>query len=642
MSRNERRLAAIMFTDMVGYTSLAQKDEALAMELLEEHRELLRSFFPDYNGREIKTMGDAFLVEFASALEAVRCAFGIQQSLHDLNSGRSAGKRLLLRIGIHLGDVIHSKKDVYGDAVNLASRVEPLAQPGGICLTEQVYQQVKNKVRFPLSSIGRRELKNVGGTVEVFRAVLPWESPGTPDSKPIPKRIAVLPFLNISPDPKDEYFADGLAEELIARLSKSGGLEVIARTSIMKYKNKATSASQIGAELGAGTLLEGSVRKAGKKIRVTVQLIDSSTESHLWAEDYDRDLEDIFAVQTDIAEKVTRSLEVRLMPRERSDIERKPTESIEAYTLYLKGRLIWFEFSQSAFKRALKYFEKAIQLDDDFALAQAGLADCYSLLGDMGYLPQGEAIALAESAARKAVELDPRLAEAHLALGPPHYHRYDWKGTEAEILRAIELKPSYALAHAWYGVLLRVKGNLDRALEEFRRARDLDPLSANMSNYLANTLYCAHRYDEAIEQSRHTLELDPANIRARSVLGFVYLQKSMFKEALEEMRVVVGSDPEDLDALSDLGVAYAISGKKEEAKKIVRQLESASKKRYVAPDLIASICLMLGQREKAFRLFSKAVDEKCSVMGLNFFPFYDPFRKDERFVEILRRIGLAD
>lgn len=255
-----------MFTDMVGYTSLSQQDESLAMQLLEEHRKLVRPFFPKYNGTEIKTMGDAFLVEFASPLDALRCALEIQKSLHDLNAGRLADKRMLLRIGIHLGDVVHAENDVYGDAVNVASRIEPLASPEGICITGEVYRQVRNKFEFPLSSLGKKELKNVGEPTEVFSVVLPWEKEPSNQEVLDQHRLAVLPLVSLSPDPDDEYFADGLTEELIARLSLLNGLEVIARTSVMNYKKKEKNVTQIGKELRAGMVLEGSVRKAGNRI----------------------------------------------------------------------------------------------------------------------------------------------------------------------------------------------------------------------------------------------------------------------------------------------------------------------------------------------------------------------------------------
>ena len=413
MPEGERRLAAIMFTDIVGYTSLTQKDEALAMELLEEQRRLVRPFFPRHNGKEVKTIGDAFLVEFGSALEAVRCAFDIQQSLHEANSGRPVETKFMLRIGVHLGDVIHSQGDVYGDAVNLASRIEPLALPGGVCVTEQVHDQIRNKSDFQLVSIGRKELKNVGEAVEVFRIVFPWERHEAPGTVLDKKRIAVLPFANLSSDPEEGYFADGMTEELITSLSSVRQLTVIARTSVMKYKGSPKGASEVGKELNAGSLIEGSVRKAGSRVRITAQLIDAATEGHLWAQNYDRQLEDIFAIQSEIAEKVAGELKIRLVDSEKRVIEKKATENTEAYTYYLRGRELVREGTQHSLTQAVGLFEKATALDPSFAKAYVGLAECFLLLLTYGHDSYERVIPKAELALTKAIQLDPELAEAH-------------------------------------------------------------------------------------------------------------------------------------------------------------------------------------------------------------------------------------
>src|SRR5712692_5091518 len=327
-----------MFTDMVGYTVLSQKNEASALRLLEEHRKIVRPFFLKHNGLEVKTIGDAFLVEFASALEAVRCAFEIQQSLHELNSSRSTNEKLFLRIGVHLGDIIHGQSDVYGDAVNIASRIEPLADPGGVCITEQVYDQIKNKFEFPFSSVGKKELKNVSEPTEVFRAVLPWQRENGGRSSYDIHRLAVLPLSNISPNPKDSYFADGMTEELITVLSQLHGLRVIARTSSEHYTGKEKRVSQIAQELQVGSVMEGSVRMAGQSIRVTVQLINAANEEHIWSENYDRKLDDIFAIQTEIAKQVAQSLKLKLLQEEKERLNTRATENIPAYVNYLRGR----------------------------------------------------------------------------------------------------------------------------------------------------------------------------------------------------------------------------------------------------------------------------------------------------------------
>ncbi len=333
----QRRLVAIMYTDMVGYTALGQRNETLSLALLEEQRKLVRPILTKHNGREVKTMGDAFLVEFPSALDAARCAYNIQRATREFNATKYSDQRLHLRIGVHLGDVVESEGDISGDTVNVASRIESLAEDGGVCLTRQVYDHIENKFDLPFASLGNKSLKNVSKPVEVFSMVMPWTKESLTELQSGKNRIAVLPFANLSPDPVDEYFADGMTEELIDRLSQVKELKVIARTSVMSYKKKEKKASEIGKELGVGSLIEGSIRKAGNKIRIAVQLIDGMNEEHLWSSRYDRNLDDIFAVQTDIAEKVTGELRIQLLESEKHLLEKRPTEDTEAYTIYLKG-----------------------------------------------------------------------------------------------------------------------------------------------------------------------------------------------------------------------------------------------------------------------------------------------------------------
>ena len=308
-----RKLAAIMFTDIVGFTSLAQRDEDRAMRLLSEHNNLMRSILPKYSGREVKTIGDAFLIEFPSALDAVRSSVAIQKGMYERNSVLGASNRIQLRVGIHVGDVISKQDgDILGDAVNISSRIEQFATPGGICISEQVFAQVNNKVDLRFVRLESQKLKNVDLPMDLYRIVLPWEGESAKQDVVLDsRRVAVLPFKNMSPDPNDEYFADGLTEEVIASLSKVKELTVIARTSVMQYRAVSKRVTEIGRELNAGTLVEGSIRKAGNRIRVTVQMIDAQKDGHLWAQNYDRNLDDIFAIQTDIAERVTKELRIR-------------------------------------------------------------------------------------------------------------------------------------------------------------------------------------------------------------------------------------------------------------------------------------------------------------------------------------------
>lgn len=479
-----RRLAAMMQTDIVGYTSMMQRDETIALTLLSEHNALLRALFPRYRGTEIKALGDGFLVEFSSALDAAQCAVEIQTRLQERNDADPDLTPIRIRIGLHVGDVIHRGEDIFGDGVNITSRIEPLAEAGGIALSQQVYSQVWNKIGLPMVGLGPQHLKNIHVPIEVYHLALAGPPSGAAPqrrqefSANSERRIAVLPFANISPDSQDAYLADGFTEELIFTLSKIGELKVIAKTSVMRYREAEESVTEIGRELGVNTIIEGSVRKAGKQIRTTVQLIDVGTQEHLWSEAYDGELDDLFAMQREIAEQVAEALRLRLLPAEREEIAKKPTENRDAHTHYLRGRYAWSQWSEGALLNAIDYFQQAIDLDPKFALAYAGIADTYSLMAYLEYLPPGEAYPNAEEAARRALTLDDSLAEAHSSLAMIKVvFCGDLEGAEQDLLKALDLNPNCAAAHQWYALVLSATGRSEEAIRERELAEELDPLA---------------------------------------------------------------------------------------------------------------------------------------------------------------------
>src|SRR5207245_2636895 len=415
----QRKLAAIMFTDMVGYAALSQRDDKLALELLEEHRQLLREIFPRFNGTEIKTIGDAFLIEFNSALEAAQCAIEIQRTLAKRNHDVSADRRIELKIGIHIGDVVHRGGDVYGDGVNIASRIERLAGAGGICVSMDVERQIRNALEARFEKLAPTELKNISVPMDLFRIVLPWErdTPLKPErqkafpksaipkwtaililvaiavggflfwqrGKPkssaagsaIPeKSIAGLPFENRSEDKANAYFADGIQDEILTRLAKIADLKVISRTSTQHYKSAPENLSEIARQLGVAHIVEGSVQKSGDSVRVNVQLIKASNDSHLWADTFDRKLTDIFSVESEVAKAIADQLRAKLTGQEEQVITAKPTDNPEAYDAYLRGLAYTLKAANTpanAFE-AQKYLREAVQLDPKFALAWALLS----------------------------------------------------------------------------------------------------------------------------------------------------------------------------------------------------------------------------------------------------------------------------
>ncbi len=637
-----RKLVAIMFTDIAGYTALTQKDEAKAIDLLDVYRKLARSTFPKHGGSEIKTIGDAFLVEFDSALEATRCAILIQQLFHERNVSLPNESQVQVRVGIHLGDVIHTEGDAYGDTVNIASRIEPFAKPGGICISEQVYDQIHNKAEFPIHSLGQQQLKNVQAPVGIYKIVLPWESAPTEGSiKRDKRRIAVLPFANISADPKDEYFADGLTEELIANLTTVAGLRVIARTSVMKFKNTNKGIGEISDELNVGTILEGSVRKAGNKLRINAQLIDSASEEHLWAQNYDKEMEDVFAIQSDIAQKVAGALQVRLLSSEIEGIDKRATVNVEAYTMYLKGRYHWNKRSETGLTAAITHFEQAIEKDPGYALAYAGLADCYSIMGFYAYREPSSVYPKANEFATKALEIDGNLAEAHASIGEFSMHYYhDWPKAEASLKRSISLKPNYSTAHLWYATYLQATGKVDESIFEEKKALELDPLSLIINSDLARSYYFSRRFGEAEEQYRKVVEMDQNFAIAHKGLGEVLALGGRFEEAIAEIGKALEVSGGSFFIRDDLGYVYALSGKKGEARQVIEELKSAASQRYVPPYGIAVIYLGLGEIDAAFEWLEKAYREKCFLTFLKVDPIFDGVRADPRFVSILRRLGL--
>ena len=635
---SERRLAAIMFTGMVGFTALSQKNEALALEILELHRETLRPIFAMHRGREIKTIGDAFLVEFDSALEAVRAGYAMQDALRELDLSLPVEKRNPMRIGIHVGDVVQSGNDVYGDAVNIASRIEALADPGGICITQQVYDQVRNKFDSPIVNIGKRELKNVDSPVEIYKIELPWSiarSSGSALSLDH-RRLAVLPLVSLSPDPDDEFFSDGLTEEMISTISQIQELRVISRTSIMRFKKTTKSLGEIGRDLGVGSVLEGSIRKFGKKIRVSVQLIDVQTDEHRWSQNYDRDLSDVFVIQSDIAKNIADSLKIRLVEEEKRQLQKNPTRSSEAHSLYLKGRFFWNERKESSLRRALEYFEKAVEKDPDFAKAYAGMADCYLVLAEHGHMSMQEANNRAKSLALRALEIDDSLAEAHTSLAAALSTTTDTAGSEREFLRAIQLNPSYATAHHWYALLLMGRGDFEKAIAQGKIAVDLDPLSMQIRTFMGSVYYFSGKLEDAQREIEKVLDLEPEFAIGLLWISIIYANRKMFDRAIQAAEksnsLATGSR-----FRSCLGYVYALSGKTVEAEKIRSELLEASKKQYVSYQDLAIVSVGLGLDDDAIEFLEKAHYERAELLPyVVSAPWFNSLKASKRYQDLLK------
>jgi len=630
-----------MYTDMVGYTALGQRNEDLSLALLDEQRKLIRPILGRHNGREVKTIGDAFMVEFPSALDAVRCAYDIQRATREFNFTLSEERRLHLRVGIHLGDVVESEGDISGDAVNVASRIEPLAEDGGVCLTRQVYDQVQNKFELPLASLETKPLRGVGVLIEVFKMTMPWHGEKAIHSEKLDtNRIAVLPFANISPSVEDEYFADGMTDELISVISKIGGARVIARTSALKYKGSLKGIAEIAKELNVGTVLEGTVRKYQDRVRISVQLVDARTEEHLWAKRFDRELGDVFRIQGAIAAQVARELKLKLA-RDAAELAAPPTRDVEAHTLYLKARYHWNKRSEEGIKTAIRYLEEAISKDPGYALARVGLADCYHISALFGYTSPRDVYPKIRELVASALRVEDDSAEAHASMGEMLMHySYDWAGATRELERSIQINPNYAIAHLWKSTCSQITGQFEKAEAEARRGVELDPFAVVAMNEVAKNFYYARKYDEALKKYVHSIEIEPDSAYLHKGLAEVYVQRSLFDDAVREIELALTISGRSALFLDSAAAVYALSQEDRKSRGILAEAEKLSENRFVPSYGRAAAHAALGDKEKAVQMLRKASDEHGWLIWLGVDPIFDSLRNEEAFLAVLRKMNL--
>jgi serine/threonine protein kinase/Tfp pilus assembly protein PilF len=447
--------------------------------------------------------------------------------------------------------------------------------------------------------------------------------------------IAVLPFTDLSPQKDQEYLCDGMTDEIIAKLSRLQGWKVMNMTSVMRYKNTGKDIKEIGRELNVSTILEGRIRKEKDDIRVTAQLVNVEDGFQLWSETYEQKLEGVFDIQSDIAEKITKALKVKLSPEEKEQIQKKPTENIEAYNLYLQGRWFWNMRTGKEMETSIKYFEQSIENDPNYALAYVGLADSYITLADWVYLRSKEAYFKAKEAATKALEIDDSLAEAHNSIAIIKYmYESDWLNAEKEFKRAITLNPNYAAARQEYAEYLACLGRFDEALKEIKQAQKLDPLSLMFSASEANFLYYARDYDHAIEQNKKTLEMDPNFRPAHVYLGRSYREKGIYEKALEEFKKI--------NSQIDIGITLAKMGKKPEAHQVIKDYteDTIQSDSPLSLENVARIYFSMEEEDQGFKWLKRAYEEKESLRFLKVHPLYDRVRSDPRFKALIKKVGL--
>ena len=655
----------VLFIDIVGYSKLLINEQSEQIQTL---RRIVRgteqSRLAEAQGKLVRLpTGDGGALVFRTSPEApVLCAMEINRELKN-------HPELRVRMGIHSGPVnevtdLSEQANIAGAGINIAQRVMDCGDAGHILISKHVAEDLEHYARWRplLHELGTCEVKH-GATVALVN--LYSDEIGNPeqpkkfrtDKRKIDvvrptaprKSIAVLPFENLSEDKANVYFADGIHEEILTRLSRIRDLKVISRTSTQRFKNAPDNISQIASQLGVANVLEGSVRKAGNHVRVHVQLIDAESDSHLWAERYDRELIDIFAVESDIAAKIAEALQARLSGAERRAISVQPTRNSEAHELYLRGRFYWNRSMGPAFEKSFdksrEYYEKALQIDPTYALAYAGLADYYGFAWGFGLLPPVEKWVKAEEEnAQKALKLDPTLGEAYNCLATVNLYYYrNWPEAEGDFRRGLELSPNFAEMHAHYAMCLVFFGRNDEALSEVERALALDPLSPRFGFTSGKLRFFMRQYDTAIEQYRKTLELDPNLPFAHESLGDAYEKKGMQKEAIAEWVNALTLTGEKEEA-AILQQTYATSGfdaavRKSAEKKLEGLNAKITRGEYVPAAELVKICIRSGDKEQAFVWLAKAVQERNRLAWeLKINPLFDPLRSDPRFEALVEKV----
>ncbi|MCU7551224.1 tetratricopeptide repeat protein [Chitinophagaceae bacterium LB-8] len=607
-----RQLAAILFADMTGYTALMQDNEQLARQKRRHMKEVLDTSVPQYGGKILQYYGDGTLTLFNSAIDGVNCAIQIQKLLQQ-------EPKVDVRIGIHTGDVILEEESIYGDGVNLASRIESLGAPGSILVSEKVYDDIKNQEDILVREVGYFELKNVKQPVRIFAIantgiVVPARHELEGKTKLPVNRLAVLPFVNMSADPDNEFFSDGITEELLNALTKVEGLQVTSRTSVFAFKGKNDDIRDIAIRLNVDKILEGSVRKAGNRVRITAQLINAADGYHIWSENYDRNLTDIFEVQDEISSIIANRLRENLLPTHKeSHLVKAPTYNMEAYTLYLKGMHFWHKLTPADGRKAIEYFGQAIAIEPNYAQAYAMIANIYGYLGVSGQLKTPQAFEIVDNYSRKALEIDHSISEGHIARACLYlFYELKWEKAYEELQTALRLNPSAMEAYQllWYyyiGI-----GKKDEAVTMMEKAIKLDPLSPILNIYLGEAYLYADRYDDAIRQTDKVLEMSPHMRVAIEIKGWANGLKGDWQKALHLFEEVHRLVNHPLKAVNILGFAYAKLGQSEKAMECIEKIHQrhAEEPDTVLDGDLGMIYWGLGDREKATYHFKNCIEKK--------------------------------
>ncbi len=646
------QLAAIMFTDIVGYTALMGNDEEKAFDLLRKNRQVQRPLIQKYNGRWIKELGDGVLASFSNVTEAVLCAGHIQKTTGNIDN-------LKLRIGIHLGDVVFENDDVFGDGVNIASRLMAQAQSGSICISESAHSNVSNKKGITTNFLREELLKNVKDPIRIYEVNVDASVISEPEAnskqsfwqpqpavekndKPIDKSIAVLPFVNMSNDQEQEYFSDGITEEILNSLAQIKVLRVAGRTSSFHFKGKNIDLREIGHLLNVHTVLEGSVRKQGNKLRITAQLINVDDGYHIWSERYDREMDDLFAIQDEIAFAITEKLKITLLDDEKAIINKNPTDNKEAYDLYLKGKF-YFNKRGRGILKALEFFHQALEKDPAYALAYTGIADSYYLLAFWGVMLPHDAMPKAKQYAEKAIQLQPSLSEAYAALSfISTFYDWDWLKAKKQFHLTFELNTSYGPAHSWYAYYLSfVERNYEESIQEAKNTADhLEPLSPIAHHVLSIMYVIAGRFEEGLKASKTAIELDAGSFSGYRGLGLSLAGLHRYEEAIEALKTAVSLSLRQPLPLVELCWVYSLAGNTSEVQKITDELVMRSQTEYISATFMCCVAAYSEDYNKAIEYIEHAFEQHdCVLVGINAYPVSAFLRTDPRFQPYLERMN---
>jgi len=685
-----RKLAAIMFTDIQGYTSMMQQDESTAIKFREKHRLIFNKSTKKFNGKILQYFGDGTLSIFDSAIEAVKCGIEMQLAFQE-------EPKIPVRIGIHIGDIIFSIEEIIGDGVNIASRIESLAVPGSVFISDKVYDEIKNQSSIYAQSLKSFNLKNVDKPVEIYAIsnkglivpdiheydkiiaekesgqqkkikapkalsqkkqiilygsiiivlilIILWKSNLiTGDSKDI-KSIAVLPLKNITGDTDQEFFSDGMTEALIAELSQISALRVISRTSVLQYKNTKKTIPEIARDLNVDAILEGSVVHSGERVRIVAQLIGASPERHIWAESYDRDLTDVLTLFSDVAQAVADEIKIAVTPEEQKRMQNTRKINPEAVEFFLKGQYhANINKTEYGLNKALDYLYEAINIDSTYALAYSMLAYTYVEMGNFGILSSLETYPKAIEAAEKALELDDQIAEAYAILGMAEMtFNWDWIKAERSLKKGLELNQNSSLIMEWNADYLLAKGRIEEAVTLINRSIDRDPFSVAPMFHLSEVYWRIGQYDQALELTEKILEINPGYSLALVIQGAVYMEKGMYKEAVATLSKANVSQDSNVWANCILGLTYSRSGETDKALNVLNELKIVTEKYPVFEFWMAVIYADLNDKDQALSWLEKAFENRNTWLArIKSLSYFDNLESDPRYKEIINRIGLSD